>query len=241
MKSGQVVLSDRLEMLAGMVTRGNRAVDVGCDHGFLSVCLIQREICPHVLATDVRRGPLAAAAEHVQACGLEAYIEIRLSDGLKNVAAGEADTVVCAGMGGPLMARILTDSMEKVRGMKELILQPQSQLREFRAFLRAADFCILDEDAVWEDGKYYFAMKAVCGSGKVSAETAEEQRMYDEYGKLLLERRHPVLRQYLLTRKETVDRLLDSLTAREGGRAAKRLEELRREQAVTVEALRRFQ
>ena len=71
MKGGQVTLSRRLQMLADMVTPGNRVADVGCDHGFLSVFLVQRRISPHVLAMDVRKGPLAAAAGHVEECGLE--------------------------------------------------------------------------------------------------------------------------------------------------------------------------
>ena len=153
MKGGQVTLSRRLQMLADMVTPGNRVADVGCDHGFLSVFLVQRRISPHVLAMDVRKGPLAAAAGHVEECGLGAYIETRLSDGLLNLAAGEADTLVCAGMGGRLMQRILAESMEKAGGLKELILQPQSELGAFRRFLRREGFRIVGEDAVCEDRK----------------------------------------------------------------------------------------
>ncbi|MCM1027677.1 MAG: class I SAM-dependent methyltransferase [Roseburia sp.] len=230
-------------MLAGMVTPGSRAADVGCDHGFLSIWLVQKGICPHVLAMDVHKGPLAAAKEHVADCGLGAYIETRLSDGLKSLTSEEADTVICAGMGGPLMAKILAESMEKAKGMKELILQPQSELREFRAFLRDAGFRILEEDAVFEEGKYYFAMKAVWRGEGAEADAVkgeETQRLCDEYGRLLLERRHPVLRQYLLFRKGIVEELLGRLAARDGGRAAQRLEELQRELGMLEEALRRF-
>lgn len=148
-------------MLADMVTPGNRLVDIGCDHGFLSIYLVSEGICPKALAMDVREGPLTAAGTHVAEWGLEDYIEIRLSDGLKKYRAGEADTMVCAGMGGRLMKRILEEGMDKAAGMKELILQPQSELSEFRSFLRQAGFRVTQEDAIREDGKYYFAMKAV--------------------------------------------------------------------------------
>lgn len=161
---GRVVLSKRLQMLADMVTAGSRVADVGCDHGFLSIWLVQAGVSPGVLAMDVRKGPLAAAREHIEAYGLGDYIETRLSDGLKGCEAGEADTLVCAGMGGRLMERILTESMEKVKGLKELILQPQSELWEFRVFLRREGFAVLQEEAVCEDGKFYFAMKAVPGA-----------------------------------------------------------------------------
>lgn len=246
MRGRLITLSGRLAMLAGMVTPGNRAADVGCDHGFLSVWLVQKGICPHVLAMDVRKGPLAAAKEHIAGYGLETYIETRLSDGLKNMAADEADTVICAGMGGPLMARILSESLEKARGMKELILQPQSELREFRSFLRESGFEISKEDAVLEEGKYYFAMKAVWRGGDfgtaagLEAEKAE-RRLYDEYGKLLLEGRHPVLRQYLLYRQGIAEELQGRLRAQDGDRAAERLEELQMERGLLEEALRRIE
>jgi len=158
---GKVVLSKRLQMLANMAAPCRRVVDVGCDHGFLSVYLVQSGICSGALAMDVRRGPLANAEKHIAELGLGDYIETRLSDGLAEYSAGEADLLICAGMGGRLMERILTDGMEKARGLKALVLQPQSELGEFRAFLRREGFTVVGEDAVCEDGKYYFAMKAV--------------------------------------------------------------------------------
>ncbi|MCI8433128.1 MAG: SAM-dependent methyltransferase [Lachnospiraceae bacterium] len=253
MKGGQVTLSRRLQMLADMVTPGNRVADVGCDHGFLSVFLVQRRISPHVLAMDVRKGPLAAAAGHVEECGLGAYIETRLSDGLLNLAAGEADTLVCAGMGGRLMQRILAESMEKAGGLKELILQPQSELGAFRRFLRREGFRIVGEDAVCEEGKYYFAMKAVPGGGNPEAEgypecaekagqnRMEGRQLFDEYGELLLRQRHPVLHQYLLFQEEILIRLREGLEAENTKRTAGRLEEISREQAQIRLALKWFE
>lgn len=209
-------------MLADMVTVGNLVADVGCDHGFLSIWLVQAGVSPRVLAMDVKKGPLAAAKEHIEEYGLGDYIEARLSDGLKNCEAGEAETLVCAGMGGRLMERILTESMEKVRGLKELILQPQSELQEFRAFLRREGFVILQEEAVCEEGKFYFAMKAVPGAAEAKeAEIKEaeasweeryaaerEQRLYDRFGEKLLAGKNPVLLQYLQWRKKVLSQLV---------------------------------
>ena len=249
MKSGQVVLSKRLQMLADMVTAGNAVADVGCDHGFLSVYLVQKKISPHVLAMDVRKGPLEAAAEHIGIYGLGEYIDIRLSDGLRELKEGEADAAVCAGMGGRLMEKILTESMEKARGMKELILQPQSEIREFRAFLRREGFRIVEENVVYEEGKYYFAMRVVYSEGGTCGGAAGDsvgntgdvwQDIFDGYGELLLQRKHPVLKQYLLSRREVVTQILEKLKAADGKRTEERLMEIRQELSEIETALGQF-
>lgn len=261
------MLSERLQMLADMVTPGNRLADVGCDHGYLAIYLVRAGICPRAVAMDVREGPLAAARRHVEEAGLEDYIDLRLSDGLAACCAGEADTLVCAGMGGRLMERILRSGMEKARQLGELILQPQSELPRFRAFLREAGFAVVQEDAVCEEGKYYFAMKAVCrkedpggadipvdrtgipadeadipaGKSGLLMGEADVQTdlydLYDRYGELLLRGRHPVLQQYLEHRKNYISQLLASLTASGSGKARGRLAEVRGELRQTEEAL----
>lgn len=155
----EVILSARMRALTEMVTPGSRVCDVGCDHGFVSVYLVQQGISPWVLAMDVRQGPLSRAQEHIRQQGLEAYIETRLSDGLTAMEAGEADTLICAGMGGRLMQRILTEGREKAQAMRELILQPQSELPAFRAFLRREGYVTVAENMIYEEGKYYPMMK----------------------------------------------------------------------------------
>lgn len=240
MKAGQVVLSKRLQMLADMVTAGNRVADVGCDHGFLAIYLVQRNISPRVLAMDVRHGPLNTAREHIESRGLGAYIETRLSDGIRGLEAGEADTVVCAGMGGRLMQRILSEDLKKTKSLRELILQPQSEIGEFRSFLRQAGFRIEEENAVCEGDKYYFAMKAVyVGIGESAADFSEagEQEIFDEYGGLLLQGRHPVLGRYLVLRRSEAERLSEKLEVQGSERAAERLLEVRRELAGIERAL----
>ena len=91
-------LSDRLEMIASFVEHGNRLADIGTDHGYVPIYLVQTGRVPSALAMDVRKGPLLRAEEHIREAGLSGRIQTRLSDGLKKLAPGEADTVVIAGM-----------------------------------------------------------------------------------------------------------------------------------------------
>lgn len=159
-----VSLSERLRTVVSMVTQGSRVCDVGCDHGFVSIYLVEQKISPHVLAMDVREGPLGAARQHVTERGLETLIETRLSDGLHKFIIGEADSLICAGMGGGLMTRILGDERTKTESFRELILQPQSEVEQFRAWLRGQEYRITDEKIVEEDGKFYPMMRVVTES-----------------------------------------------------------------------------
>ena len=178
----EVELSARLKALADMVTPGNRVCDVGCDHGYLSIYLVQKKISPRVIAMDVRTGPLSRCTEHVMQYGLEQYIEQRLSDGLEALAPGEADTVVCAGMGGRLMQAILTRQQETAKSLKELILQPQSEVMAFREFLRSQGYRTVEENMIEEEGKFYPMMKVVPGETPIPCENP----LYDRFGELLL-------------------------------------------------------
>ena len=246
------VLSERLQMLARMVTPGSRAADVGCDHAFLSIYLVREGISPAVIATDVRKGPLAAAKEHIEAENLSGYIETRLSDGLKGLLPGEVDTVICAGMGGRLMQTILSESMEKVSALKELILQPQSELKEFRRFLRGAGLKVTEEDAVREDGKYYFAMRAVpiaAGEAKEPADTeafgdgtaaSDLIGLCDRFGGKLLLKKNPVLKEYLRHQEQVLERLREELQAQGTEGAILRLGEVRAELDDVRRALKMF-
>ena len=217
-------LSNRLKAIADMVTVGNRVADVGCDHGFVSIYLCEKKISPKVYAMDVRKGPLMRAIEHVEAYGYGSYIECRLSDGVANLKAGEADTLICAGMGGRLMAKILTDGMEKIKMMQELILQPQSDLAFFRGFLRENGFAIVKEDMVKEDGKYYPMMRVLPDSAYTEGGFPVE--LEDAYGPCLLKMKHPVLGEYL----KTLYQRNEGILVRLGEAGEDRRQELLREQ-----------
>lgn len=223
-----VSLSGRLRAAAAMVTAGSRVCDVGCDHGFVPIYLVEQGVSPRVLAMDVRSGPLGAAREHIAERGLESRIETRLSDGLHNYNIGEADTLVCAGMGGGLMLRILSADKEKTASFRELILQPQSEIERFRAGLREMGYRIVDEKMIEEDGKFYPMMRAVFDLCKPSHFGAEDKnndsdlmlcKLQDRYGAILLERKDRTLLSYLKREERIYTEILDGLRAQGAGDA----------------------
>ena len=152
-------LSERLSSVASMVTSGNCLADVGTDHGYVPIYLYERNIIPRAIAMDVNKGPLERARLHIAEYGYQNNIETRLSDGLAALKAGEADSVTIAGMGGPLIIRILSAYPEVTASLKELILQPQSEISEVRAWLCEQNYEIVEEHMVFEDGKYYSMSK----------------------------------------------------------------------------------
>ncbi len=230
-----VALSGRLRAVAGMVTRGSRVCDVGCDHGFVPIYLVQQGISPSVLAMDLREGPLGAAREHVAAYGLGGQIETRLSDGLHNYNIGEADSLICAGMGGGLMRRILEAEREKTDSFREMILQPQSEIEKFRRFLRENGYGILDEEMVAEDGKFYQVIRAA-GKDALSITTGrgnELCKLEDRYGPVLLRKRTPVFLSFLEREATVYEEILANL------RVQGLAEETRRARYAEVELLLR--
>lgn len=220
-------LSKRLSAVASMVTKGNRLVDVGCDHGYLPLYLYLNKKIPSAIAMDVRPGPLSRAREHIAEYGLEKYIETRLSDGLLALSPGEGDTLTIAGMGGPLMERILTAKEEVRESFRELILQPQSDIPHFRRFLGEIGWEIVEEEIVLEDGKFYPMMKAVRGE----ARTVPGDMPYtpeEAFGGLLLKKRHPVLKLYLERELRIRNEILEKLKEAAADDRRKEVEEERR-------------
>lgn len=177
---------------AALVTQGYTLADVGTDHGYIPIYLLQQKKIPAAIAMDINEGPLERAKEHIALYGLQAYIQTRLSDGVAALKPGEVEAVLIAGMGGGLVMHILKDGEKVCQSAKELILQPQSEIERVREFLREEGYTILAEDMVYEDGKFYPMMKV-----QYQGENVEELKLSDLYGGLLLQNRHPVLKTFL--------------------------------------------
>lgn len=218
-------LSYRLQTIADQVSPGKRLADIGCDHGFVPIYLIQKGIIPSAIAMDVVEGPLSRAREHIRSAGLDDVITTRLSDGLEQLQIGEVDTVLIAGMGGALTVRILSAKTELVRSLDELILEPQSELVLVRSFLREQNFCILSEEMVLEDGKYYPVLK-ICPK-KTWSDHRMDPDLALSYGPSLLEQKHPVLRSFLEKEHQTLEQILAGLhTAGDSERVRNRKREV---------------
>lgn len=207
-----VMLSKRMAAVANMVTKGSRTADIGCDHGFVSIYLMEQHICLNVLAMDINEGPLEGAREHIAKRNLSKYIEVRQSDGAKALTflhhedgsrELEVDSMIAAGIGGRLMIKIIEESMDKIASMKEIILQPQSEIVKVRHFLTQNHFFIVNEDMVYEEGKYYQIIKVIPSKTGITKLSEKEEW----FGPVLIQKKHPVLCQYLINEKKKYEEI----------------------------------
>jgi len=236
-----ISLSKRLTALVDMMPEVTTLYDIGCDHGFTSITALQRKKCSRAFACDVRTGPLQAASRHVAEAGLQNSVQTVLSDGLKEIEQVSAGScVLISGMGGELMSSILKEALAAERFLSDtvFILQPQSELGDFRRFLYDNEMLIIDEDMVFEEGKYYPMMKA-CFYHRPQKD--KKEGLYDEcllnvdqspeclenndnlahnpcltdeeyeFGPILCRQKHPVLLDYLNWKRKIETEILHNL------------------------------
>ena len=220
-------LSKRLTAVAGLVTEGASVADIGTDHGYIPIHLIEQNLSPKVIAMDINKGPLERARIHIAGYGMSDRIETRLSDGLAAVKPKEVEEMIVAGMGGGLVIHILNEDPAKTRSLKELILQPQSELAKVRRYLEEHRFRIVAEDMVEEDGKYYPMMKVIPTEQKgLYAEGVPAAEEELEYGKYLLEKGHPVMGEYLKKELSVNQGVYEKLRVQESERTKERSAEI---------------
>lgn len=143
-------------MAADEVRHGKKIADIGTDHAYLPVYLIESGICPSAIAADIGTGPLENAKKIVSTSHiLSEKIALRLSDGLEKISPEEADDIVIAGMGGILIAEILTKAPWVKSEDKRLILQPMSHAEDVRKYLCENGFEIIKEKSS-TDGKHHY-------------------------------------------------------------------------------------
>ena len=163
-------LSDRLLACCGFVRPGDRVADVGCDHGYLSIHLLQTGIASHVYASDVRQGPLSSAKRNAEAYGVTRDIDFFLSDGVRSLPR-DFDTLVCAGMGGDTMVSILSDAPWLQSERYRLILQCQRKPPTLRRYFSESGWEITRE-TVLRDGRFLYTVMEVLWQPEAAKLTA---------------------------------------------------------------------
>lgn len=186
-----IALSERLGAVAKFIKQGAAVADVGTDHGYIPVFLAQNKSARHIIASDVKEGPLARARLSAAEYGVSDRIEFVQTDGLDGLESLGLDTIVIAGMGGETIAAILEMAPWTRTNNVRLILQPQSKLGELCIWLDNNGYAIFDAALAEDDGRIYTVL--LIGAG----ETGEPSGAEIHANRILMEKRDPLLPRYL--------------------------------------------
>ena len=163
-------LQPRLHCLADLVPNRARLADIGTDHGYIPVYLLQQGRIDRAIAADIGAEPLEHARRTAQEYELTDRIDFRLCDGLAGIKAEETDCILIAGMGGETIISILENADWLRDGGQRLLLQPQSRQELLRTWLTEHGFCILQEHLALDKGTLYNVMQVEAGSSAALSE-----------------------------------------------------------------------
>jgi len=153
-----IELGERLTRVASFVPDGSKVCDVGSDHAYLPVYLIQNDQISCAIAGEVVEGPFLSAKQTVRDYRMEDRIEVRLGDGLQILSKeDEITAVTICGMGGELISRILEAGYSggHINGQERLILQPNVAEHFVREWLMNHSYQIVDETVVSDNHRLY--------------------------------------------------------------------------------------
>lgn len=163
-------LSKRLEMVANFIDNNDKSViDIGCDHGLLSIYLANKFKNLKIIASDVNKNALDNAKKNITKCGLNDRIETRLGSGISVINNNDnIDTIVVAGMGTNTIVEFLKCSRDKLVNVNKIIIQSNTDLYFLRKNMVSMGYFIDDEELVVDKGIIYTIIKFVKGKKKYS-------------------------------------------------------------------------
>ncbi len=170
-------LTPRLALAASFCLPCRAVIDVGCDHAYLCLHLVEQG-ARQAWASDIRPGPLTAAREHIAACGMDDKVRAVLCPGLEAFGPADADTISICGMGGEMIASILEAAPWTAEGHHKLVLQPMTNGHRLRAWLAGHGYAIEREALAREGDRIYVVLQAA--GGKQDACGAENQYLFTE-------------------------------------------------------------
>lgn len=188
-------------MIASLVPRCSTLCDIGTDHAYVAIYLAKKEIADKIIAADIKNGPLLQARKNIDAFNMGDKVETRLSDGFAQIAEGEAECAIIAGMGGETIAEIL----ENEKGCKYFVLQMQTAHKHLREYLCTHGYVIEKEAVCREGNKMYTALLATRGN---SPKLTDVQK---EIGPCLIESTPPLFYDYVRYRLYEINSILGKM------------------------------
>lgn len=155
-----IELSKRIQTIIDNVEY-KEVVDVATDHAYIAIGATMQKGLTKVVATDLNREPLEKAKQNIKAYKMDDIIVTRLGSGFSEVSAYEVETGIVAGLGGLLMIEILEESIEVVKSLKQLVLQPQTEIIQVKKYIHSIGYSVKSETVVSDAGKWYVVINAI--------------------------------------------------------------------------------
>ncbi|MFZ7134397.1 MAG: tRNA (adenine(22)-N(1))-methyltransferase [Eubacteriales bacterium] len=195
-------LSPRLECVARHVDQGIVVADIGTDHAYIPIYLIEKNISSLIYACDIGVGPLEMAKKQINNAGLSDKIIPLLGEGLDPVKSFKIGNIIIAGMGGILIRNIIKQNIEMAYSVDKLILQPMIAQDEVRRYLLHHGFKIVEEDLAKEDRRIYQIIVAQKGVMQFDKE------IYYDIGYDLVRKKHPLLKELIASHRNRLDKII---------------------------------
>ena len=205
-------LTDRLLKIASLVDEGKKIADIGTDHGYIPVYLLNNNKIDYAILADVNKGPLENAKKEVRHNKLDEKVDLRLGSGLEVLNPNEVDEVIIAGMGGILISELLEAKKSVSQTVDKLILQPMQAQNELRKYLYNNGYEILNEVLVKEDFRIYEIIVAKY-TGK---NTEVNDDIYYEIGSKLIENNDKLLHEFINKKINSYEGIISKLEGKNG-------------------------
>ena len=153
-------INKRLLACSELVREGAVLADVGTDHAYLPIHLLEQGKIGRAVLSDINQGPLNKARENAERAGFIHKVTLKLCNGASELSdTGATDYAIC-GMGGELIAEIIEHAPHLKDNTISLVLQPMSKPEALREYLFLSGFEIIKERYVTDTGKHYVCILA---------------------------------------------------------------------------------
>jgi len=201
-------LKGRIKFIADTIPECVIISDIGTDHAYIPIHMVENKKCKKAIACDIGEGPVAVANRNIKKHGMEGRVETRLGSGLKPISEDEMDVCVIAGMGGVLIREILMEDEKKAKKANTLVIQPMNCIELVREWLYLNGFEIYDEGLINEGFRIYNVIKA-----RWTGKATKKEMVYYYIGEKLIEKKDPLLKRYINGRIGLMDKVLNEMNA----------------------------
>lgn len=207
-----IQLSKRLKAIATYLDKTTLFADIGSDHAYLPCYVCTKYPNVRAIAGEVSKGPLARAKETVQANQLADRIDVRLGNGLEIIDQNDhIDTITIAGMGGSLIANILTEGKDKLTNVRRLITQPNNNGYAVRSFLARNHYFITDELIIEENDHIYEIIVSEYSADDLFTALTEEEEKNWLFGPKLMKEKSTVFIKKWQAEHDKIDYIIKQM------------------------------